>query len=299
MNDTQPVLINVTGSKFRNNLGNIVYINNISNIDVDNDTRSSSDSDLIGKYTLMTVQLSNYTYGENGTIFCNISSIDEIPVDGIVYVIINNVTYSGNINEGIGSINLVDVNAGNYVLTIIYNGTDIMAKAAAHPVNLTVYKIDVDMNVSASNITYGEDVLVNIIFNQTVEGLAYINYSNITYSVNINGDSGIINITGLISGDYTFDIYFESLIYNASIQTVNFTVNKAATSIHAKNAAYIINYGGVYKVVFNPKLAGFKINFKLNGKNIATAKTDASGVAKITLSAKQLKTASAGKRKSL
>ena len=76
---------------------------------------------------------------------------------------------------------------------------------------------------------------------------------------------------------------------------VNFTVNKKVITINAKNAAYVINYGGTYKVTFTNVADGTKVTFTLRGKNIGST-TVKNGVASKKLTAKILKTAKAGKK---
>ncbi|WP_461463248.1 beta strand repeat-containing protein, partial [Methanobrevibacter sp.] len=244
--------LNVNTSKFTDNNGNIVYTDNNDDIYVDNTTRSLSDPDLIRKATKITVQLNNYTYESEGSIFCNVSWRDET-IYGIVYVIIGNKTYTGYIMEGTGSIALPDISAGNYTLNIIYNGTNTRAKSKTLA-NLTVYKKDVNMNVSASNITYTEDGLINIKFNQNVEGLAYIIYDNKTYAVNISGDSGVINVPGLIPGVYNFDVYFDSLNYNTNMKTVSFNVFKKDPEMNVSVANITYGEDAVIFVNFAEKL---------------------------------------------
>ena len=244
-------ILNVTNSRFNDNFGNIVYYDTNYEIYVDSATRSLSDPDLICNHTDLSVQLNNYTYGSNSSIFCNVSSGDET-IYGSIYVVIGNITYTGYIHNCTGTIYLPDnISAGNYTLDIIYNGTggNSWAKSRALA-NLIVYKKDVDMNVSASNITYTEDGLVNVSFNQAVEGLAYINYDNKTYSINISGDSGVITVPGLMPGVYIFDVYFDSLNYNASMKTVSFTVFKkdpvmdvsVANITYGEDAVIFVNF---------------------------------------------------------
>ncbi|WP_461461285.1 hypothetical protein [Methanobrevibacter sp.] len=249
-------ILNVTTSNFTDNFGNIVYYNTNDKIYVDNATSSLSDPDLICNHTDLTVQIDNYTYESEGSIFCNVSSGNET-IYGLAYVVIGNKTYTAPIMNGTGTIALSGLKAGNYTLYVIYNGTggNTWAKSRTFA-NLTVYKKDVDMNVSAPNITYTEDGLVNVSFNQAVEGLTYINYDNKTYSVNISGDSAVIAVPGLIPGVYSFDVYFDSLNYNASMKTVSFTVFKKDPEMSVTVANITYGEDTVIFVNFAEKLNG-------------------------------------------
>lgn len=287
-------LINVTISSFKDNFSNIVYKMNNESIFVDEDTRALSDLDLICKLTNLNINLDNYTYGDTGSIFCNVSFADETIVDdGLVYVIIGNMTYMANITGGSGVIELNDLNAGIYTLYVIYNGTTTFAKSM-ESVNLTVYKKTIDMIVSANNITYGESAVVTVNLNESLEGIVSIYYNDKNYTANVTGGTGEIYILGLDAGDYIFNVTFIATNYDAPVQNVDLTVFKNSTSITAAKSSFIINYGGFYKIIIHPNLAGLKITFKLNGKSIGSAFTDVSGLAKININAAKLKSAGAG-----
>ena len=267
-------ILNVTISKFTDNFGNIVYYKTKGNIYVDSTTRSLSDPDLICNKIDKIILLNNYTYESDASIFINVSGVDKTSglVYGAVYAVIDQKIYSGYVMNGTGSIALSGLSAGMYNFEIIYNGTDsdTWGKFRKTGFRITVYKSEeVDMNVSASNITYGEEGLVNITFNQTVQGLAYITYDNKIYSVNISGDSGIITVPGLMPGDYNFDVYFNSSNYKASMKTVSFTVFKndpvidvtVANITYGEDAVIFVNFaeeinGTVYLIYNNVNYTG-------------------------------------------
>ena len=98
-----------------------------------------------------------------------------------------------------------------------------------------------------------------------------------------------------------------SLKENATIKLKNVSPEKIGPisvsdniKVAASNKAYVINYGGKYSVtvkdIKNNLVSGAKVTFILNGKTIGKATTKSKGVATITLTAKMLKTAKAGKR---
>ena len=85
-----------------------------------------------------------------------------------------------------------------------------------------------------------------------------------------------------------------------AISPIAFTVFKQNAVISANNNAYVINYGGKYSATLkdsnNKAIAGEKLTFTLNGKNIGSAITNSKGVATISLTAKTLKSVKAGKK---
>ena len=161
------------------------------------------------------------------------------------------------------------------------------------------------INANVSDIAYGETV--NIYSNVVDENNVPLNNATLsviingkTYSADVSNGTATLEIPKLNAGKYNVDLECQGngLIFISSVQ---FQVYKQDAKISAKNKAYVINYGGKYSVVLRDAkgkvLAGKKVSFKLNGKNIGSAKTNAKGVATISLTAKILKAQKAGTKK--
>ena len=127
-----------------------------------------------------------------------------------------------------------------------------------------------------------------------------INADNATVSsVSANGGKGVIVNA---SGDNIIvknikSIYHEgaAVVTSGNVSVENVTVIKYDIVIVAKNAKYVLTYGGKYTIALNPKLAGKTITFTLNGKVIGKGVSDANGVVSIQLSKSIL--GSAGNKK--
>ena len=130
----------------------------------------------------------------------------------------------------------------------------------------------------------------------------YFNFNNKLIESTYN------STTGEYGAEYVFDaaglMKLDVSCPNINITDnhgVNINVLKQNASIDAKDAIYIINYGGKYSIILKDSngnaVAGEKITFTLNGRNIGSATTNTWGVATITLAAKTLKIAKAGKKK--
>ena len=168
------------------------------------------------------------------------------------------------------------------------------------PVNatITVVKGNSTLKVNDMAFDYGSTG------STTVE---FINALNVTAEVvdhkeavvTVNGT--VITVSNLTAGTYTLKVTtITNDDYNNVTETAKITVNKLNAAITAESAAYVINYGGTYTVILKDAngiaFAGQTVTFTLNGKNIATAVTDAKGSASIKLTAAILKTAKAGAR---
>jgi hypothetical protein len=126
-------------------------------------------------------------------------------------------------------------------------------------------------------------------------GKLVVNVNGVEYSADVKDGIATLIIPKLDAGTYNANVtYIDNNMSRAEIP-VNFTVNKKDITINAKNTAYVINYGGTYKVSFVEVTDNNKVTFTLNGKNIGTS-TIKNGAASIKLTAKILKTAKAGKK---
>ena len=159
--------------------------------------------------------------------------------------------------------------------------------------------------VSASNVKYGDDVRLRITL-KTFDaaklngGSLSVTINNKVYKANVKNNVAEVIISKLNVGNYSGSAIYKSDYYSG-IGYCIFSVLKDTPKITAKDANYIINYGGKYSITLknsNGKvLSGQKVSFTLAGKNIGSAKTNAKGVATIKLTAKILKIVKSGKKK--
>ncbi|WP_292883683.1 hypothetical protein [Methanobrevibacter sp. UBA188] len=161
------------------------------------------------------------------------------------------------------------------------------------------------INANVSDIAYGETVNIysNVVDENNVplnNGTLSVIINGKTYSADVSNGTATLEIPKLNAGKYNVDLKCQEngMVFISSVQ---FQVSKQDAKISAKNKAYIINYGGKYSIVLKDAkgkaIAGKKVSFKLNGKNIGSAKTNAKGVATISLTAKILKAQKAGTKK--
>ena len=197
-----------------------------------------------------------------------------------------NITVNGNV------ITISNLGVGNYTLTVStittgnYNN---VTKTA----NITVNKAKSTLIINNVELDYGSTTNVTATF----KGATGITAEIDGQTVNVTGNT--IPISGLNAGIHTLTVTtIPDANHTAVTATVNITVKKLNTAITAANKAYVINYGGTYTATLRDAngnaLAGQKVTFTLNGKNIGTAVTNAQGTAGIKLTAAALKTAKAG-----
>ena len=255
----------------------------------------------------MNASAENITYGNTATININVSSYGKAMNIGKITTIINNQTYSANVTNGTAKIEIPNLDAGSYKIELQFNAGE---NYTSKPINVTftVKQIIVDLDISIKDIIYGDALAINVKANAygkaINEGIITALINNKQYRTNVINGLATIMVYDLDSGSYNAIISFDNgKNYNNPAKEVPFNVLKQDTYISASNKAYVINYAGTYSIALkdqkgNP-LPNQKVTFTLKGKTIASAITDAQGIAKIKLSAKTLKTAKAGKKNML
>ena len=185
--------------------------------------------------------------------------------------------------------NCIDVNTG---AKITLNNVSSDIPLVTDTISMTI--------LEAEDVAYGNDLTIKVQVTSSAisslnSGKVVVNVNGVEYSADVKDGIATLAIPNLDAGSYNANVtYIDNNMSRAEIP-VNFTVNKKDITINAKNAAYVINYGGTYKLSFKNVTDGTKVIFALNGKKIGTA-TVKNGVASIKLTAKILKVAKAGKK---
>ena len=251
--------------------------------------------DAMNKSGIFNITGKNVTIVDLNLINSNSSAIIWSGDDGVI----KNVNLSNNTSPD----SIITSSGDNLTIdsVIISNSTGTAIKANGS--NLTAVNIKLENNAGDGIVVNAENgaVVVDNINIINVNGTGVkINADNATVSsVSANGGKGVIVNA---SGDNIIvknikSIYHEGavVVTSGNVSVENVTVIKYDIVIVAKNAKYVLTYGGKYTIALNPKLAGKTITFTLNGKVIGKGVSDANGVVSIQLSKSIL--GSAGNKK--
>ena len=172
------------------------------------------------------------------------------------------------------------------------------------PKNLGPYHVALLTIINVTdNVVYSGNVeiAVNVVdrLNEPLNGTVSVAINGENRTTNVENGSGRIILSGLNAGKYDVDVIYVGNDYFA-VSPATFNVLKQNAVIVAASKAYVIIYGGKYGTTLKDAdgkvLSGKKVTFTLNGRNIGFATTNAKGAATITLTAKILKAAKAGKK---
>ena len=170
------------------------------------------------------LSVNNIKVGEDAVI--NIAVPED--VTGLVSVTIDGKSYTVLINNGKGSLILSNLVANSYPITAKYDG-NYKYTEGENTTALTVAKMSSAVNVTANNIKFGEEAVINIAVPNVSLGVATVVVNGKSYNVAIVDEKGVLNIYNLAAGDYNVDVtYLGDNKYLSSTNAANFTVSKVS-----------------------------------------------------------------------
>ena len=200
-----------------------------------------------------------------------------------------NVTYMPD-NSGIISVD------GNGVVTALKEGnTTIIVSVGDNKVyaentttiTVTVKKVNTTMNITADEITEGENATINVELPIDATGNVTTNVNGKTYSSKVDNGKAIITIPGLEYGNYTLPVtYSGDDKYNSLTKDVDLTVNEDKIVVSAPDL--IKYYSGSEKFVVNVSyangraIAGKEVKITINGVTYKRT-TDENGSASLSI----------------
>ena len=227
------------------------------------------------------VAVDTIDFGEDAVI--NVKLADD--AIGEVVITVNGEDYTATIENGVATVTVSDLKAGDYTVAVKYVG-DNNYNGATGSAEFSVSKITPDMDVTVNNIVFGEDLTVNAVLPADATGEVVITVNGEDYTAAIENGVASVTVSDLKAGDYTVAVkYAGDNNYNAVDVTKGVNVAKADAALNV-----IINnvdYGNVFTVnavltgVNNAPLTGDVI-VTVNGKdytvNVVNGKGNVTGV---------------------
>ena len=281
---------------------NVSLLNNVVNYEFSNLNAS--------KYYLTL----NYSGNDNYNAYDETASFNVFKIDPTIDYYITNSTYgkpakivvntdaTGNVTFKVGSItyeevliknsyilqSIEDIDAGNYSVKIIYNG-DSNYNAKTYDAQLTISRIATTVEGSVEDIAYSQNIKVNV--EGSADGIAIVKIDEnlIDYvEIMVNTTSQVI-FEDITTGKHTLSIVLKP--FNNNFEDSSYSTDfdyKLNTNIAVEDI--LVEYDGdaVLSAILINEATGQAIKnanviFEINGGKYS-AKTDASGQAKVTVS---------------
>lgn len=226
----------------------------------------------------LVVDVKDIKVGENATISVNLDS----DATGNVTIMLDNQNYTVAINEGQAIKVIGGLKVGDYNVAVKYDG-DNNYNAVNVNATFTVSIMVPTMDVIVNNITFGQNLTVDVILPKEASGNVTITIDNKDYiSVVKNGKASQV-ISNLSSDNYTLLVKYGGNKEYASVNsTKNINVAKASPKLEVaiKNVDYGENL--IIEVILNgannDKLTGM-VDVTINNKNYTVGVVNGRGIA--------------------
>ena len=169
------------------------------------------------------VAVDTIDFGEDAVISVKLAD----DATGEVVITVNGVDYHVAIENGVASVTVSDLKAGDYTVAVKYSG-DNNYNEATGSAEFSVLKITPDMDVFVEGTVFGDDLTVDAVLPDDATGEVVITVNGVDYHVAIENGKATGTIGGLAAGDYTIAVkYAGDDNYNAVDVTKDVNVAKA------------------------------------------------------------------------
>ena len=175
----------------------------------------------------MTVDIGESILGYNTPITVKFSE----GVEGNVTVTVDGKKYELPIKDGIATLNLTDLAEGNHTVNVKYSGNDNYNSSEFNS-TFTTKSLKAQINVTSSDITYGENLIVKANVNADATGNVEFSINNITKTATIKNGVAEVAFKGLDAGTYNITAkYLGDSTYISSTNTTTAKVSKAKSQV--------------------------------------------------------------------
>ncbi|MEE0925596.1 MAG: Ig-like domain-containing protein, partial [Methanobrevibacter sp.] len=214
----------------------------------------------------LTVSVEDIFAGQNATVKVTTNNT----FNGNLILIINGIV-SDNIiiNNGEGSYAVEKLSVGNYTAYVGFNGDDTFDSDAKSKSFEVKPKIDLDLNVNASDIFEGQDAVVNITSINTFTGNVTLSVNGADYTVEVINGIGNHAISGLPAGNHTVTVSFKgSDEFNSAEKSVSFEVKpKYGLDLNVNASDIFEGQDAVVNITTDSNFTG-EVILSINGQNI-------------------------------
>ena len=229
-----------------------------------------------GTYTVL-FKVSSYTW--------DIFSIDLPGANGNLTVKVGNKNYTGTLKDGKATVEITDLDAGNYTATVTYSGDETHKESSISAKFEVKAKTTPDANTTLNaTVPQGSASPVFSIDLPGATGNLTVQIGNNTYTKELVNGSASIIVDDLAPGSYNATVTYSGDKNFAKISK-NTTFTVPTPKLSGKNVNAVYSSGATYKVLVTAdgkEVVGEKVVIKFNGKTYDVA-TDKNGYASLKL----------------
>ena len=230
------------------------------------------------------VNVNNIKVGEDAVISVKLLS----DATGEVVITVNGEDYTAAIENGVASVTVSDLKAGDYTVTVKYSGDNNYNEANADA-EFSVSKIsDYNMDISVPEIKEGVNSTIGVDLPKDATGTVTVEIDGKKYTANVIDGTANVIVSGLSAGDYNIttvysgDAKYDSMTKKGNVTVIpNINVNLDVSDVEmfyhdgTRLIAKLTDFQG--KPIVNAT-----IYFSINGVTYAKT-TDANGTASMGL----------------
>ena len=192
---------------------------------------SSNSTVLISKdYADIDIDVGETIVGQNATIGV------VLPKDatGSVLITVDGVKYNKTLKDGRASVTISDVTKGTHTVEVIYSG-DKHYYSSSNSTTFEPKSLNSTLNVIASDIDYGENLVVRAVVNEDATGTVKFTVNGEDKTVDVHQGFASASFTNVNAGNYVVKaVYSGDEVYLSSSNTTGVRVNKANSTIAIK-----------------------------------------------------------------
>ena len=210
-------------------------------------------------------------------------------INNVVTVTVDTKNYIVSIFDGKGNLTLSNLISGNYSVNAIFAGDD-KYSGSFDVKHIEVNKIPTDLSISLvnSSLFAGDSAVIDIVLNQSVNGIVTVNVNDKNYTAVIVHGKGNLTLNNLTPGNYSVNAVFagDEKYLGSSSNNMIFGVDKLNTSLFADpiTATYNINENLIITLKDSKGNAVSGVNVTVNLNGAKTLTTDNNGQIKVSTS---------------
>ncbi|MBQ9025181.1 MAG: Ig-like domain repeat protein, partial [Methanobrevibacter sp.] len=172
-------------------------------------------------------------------------------INTTVVVSVNGTKYYVAVVNGIGNLTLSGLANGTYLINATYAGNDQYLNSTSNTETLEVNKVVTSLSIDVdSSIDAGENVVVTINMNPSINTIVTLKVADRTYNVAIVNGNGKYNVSGLVNGTYKAEVTFAGDDkYVASYNNTTFAVKAKVNSSSIANITIDLPSNGTSGVI--------------------------------------------------